>query len=91
MNKITLAVPWGQYDLITENTFRHQYKNSICDQSVFIVWKIYLSAQYTNTLLLTLIKDHLAVFFASGVTAFTASESVLFVLRSQTKKASLAP
>ena len=44
-----------------------------------------------NILLLTLITDHLAVFFASGVITSTAGEFVLFVLRSRTKEASLAP
>ena len=48
-------------------------------------------AQYTNILLLTPVIDHLAVFFASGVMTFTAGEYVLFVLRSRTKEASLAP
>ena len=43
-----------------------------------------------NILLLTLITDY-AVFFASGIMTCTAGESVLFVLRSLTKEASLAP
>ena len=33
-----------------------------------------------NVLLLALITDHLAVFFADGVVISTAGESVLFVL-----------
>ena len=37
-----------------------------------------------NILLLTLVTDHLAVFFASGVMISTAGESVLFVLQSRT-------
>ena len=49
------------------------------------------SAQKTNVLLLTLITDHLAVFFASDVMTSNAGESVLFVLQPRTKKASLAP
>ena len=49
------------------------------------------SVQYTNILLLTLVTDHLAVFFASGAMTSAAGESVLFVLRSRTKEASLAP
>ena len=36
-----------------------------------------------NILLLTLVTDHLAVFFASGIMTFTAGESVLFVLQSR--------
>ena len=49
------------------------------------------SAQYTNILLLTLVTDHLAVYFASAVVTSNAGESVLFVLQSRTKEASLAP
>ena len=45
----------------------------------------------TNIILLTLVTDHLAVLFPSGVMSSTAGESVLFVLRSRTKEASLAP
>ena len=44
-----------------------------------------------NILLLTLVTNHLAVFFASGVMISIAGESVLFVLQSRTKEASLAP
>ena len=33
-----------------------------------------------NNSLLTLITDHLAVFFASGVMTFTVGESIFFVL-----------
>ena len=44
-----------------------------------------------NILPLTLVTDHLAVFFASGVMPSTTGESVLFVLQSRTNEASLAP
>ena len=76
MKKFTLAVLWGQYNPITKNALKYQKKIKLLSNTFYC----FNSAQCMNVLLLALITDYHAVFFADGVVTSTAGESVLFVL-----------
>jgi len=88
MKKITLAVPWCQYDpLLKKNSRKTQFVIKLCllfekysgvhNTRIFYFW------HWLQTILLC--------FSQVVLMTSTAGESALFVLRSRTKQASLAP